>query len=277
MQHVQQQITVPTAVDEHEAAGGDSLWSVCMCAAVATATQQSRQCIMLLLPRLCTMHHAPCTGLHLLAFANNFDALYVWQSRVLCVLGKCNSPRILWLTTACKHCTLAQLCTAAAAADSSGEFDSANTNSSSGTSTPRKSKPYTPRPVNPMTRQLLQKHLAQLLPRPPHSTPLAPFLSLLLPALQPQLQQVPPAGLLALLRLCNWSGLQISQIWLEAWAAAVQQQLPGMQSETACLMVAEVLRLKQQVPGGLMDTLFIGERQLEERQLKSDFQVAGDG
>jgi hypothetical protein len=70
---------------------------------------------------------------------------------------------------------------------------------------------------------------------------------------------VPPAGLLALLRLCNWSGLQISQDWFEAWAAAVQRQLPGLQSETACLMVAEVLRLKQQLPAGLMDTLFIGE------------------
>jgi hypothetical protein len=81
---------------------------------------------------------------------------------------------------------------------------------------------------------------------------------LIMPLLQRQLQQLPPAGLLALLRLCNWAGLQIGEGWLEGWAAAVQQQLPGLQSETACLMVAEVLRLKQQLPAGLMDTLFIG-------------------
>lgn len=158
----------------------------------------------------------------------------------------------------------AQLWTAAAAAESSGEFDSASStptsSSSSGTSTPRQSKPYTLRPLNPTTQQQLQKHLAQLLPRPPHSTPLAPFLQLLLPVLQPQLQQLPPAALLALLRLCNWSGLQISSAWLDAWAAAVQRQLPGLQSETACLLVAEVLRQQQQqLPAGLMDALFIGE------------------
>jgi hypothetical protein len=158
-----------------------------------------------------------------------------------------------------------QLCTAAAAAESSGEFDSASSaatsSSSSGTSTPRQSKPYTPRPLNPTTQQQLQKHLAQLLPRPPHSTPLAPFLNLILPILQLQLQQLPPAALLALLRLSNWSGLHINDAWLDAWAGAVQRQLPGLQSETACLMVAEVLRLKQQqLPAGLMDALFIGER-----------------
>lgn len=122
------------------------------------------------------------------------------------------------------------------------------------------SQPSTPRPLTPSTAQQLERHLLQLLPRPPVSTPLAPLLAVLLPLLQARLAGLPPAGLLGVLRLCNWAGAghSPSTAWLQDWAAALHQQMPNLQSEAACCLVSEVLRLWQaQLPAAVLDDLFV--------------------
>lgn len=118
-----------------------------------------------------------------------------------------------------------------------------------------------PRPLTPAAAQQLEQLLLQLQPQPPASTPLAPVLAMVLPVLQPNLTAIPPQGLLAVLRLCNAAGAghTPSTSWLQAWGAALHQQIPKLTSQTAAWMLAEVLRLRQaQLPDGVLDDLFVG-------------------
>lgn len=118
------------------------------------------------------------------------------------------------------------------------------------------SQAVTPRALTPDTAQRLAQLMVQLLPQPPASTPLAPALSLLLPVLQPHLSELPPAGLLALLRVCNWGGGSPSAGWLQDWVAGLHQQLPRVSAQDACWTVSEVLRLQQpELPQGCVDDL----------------------
>lgn len=79
--------------------------------------------------------------------------------------------------------------------------------------------------------------------------------------LQPNLTALPTQVLLGVLRLCNAAGAghTPSAAWLQDWAAALHKQLPRLTSDTACWMLSEVLRLRlTQLPGGLLDDLFVG-------------------
>ena len=127
---------------------------------------------------------------------------------------------------------------------------------------PQSSQASVPRPLSPAAAQQLEQLLQELLPKPPVSTPLTPALSMLLPLLQPHLPAVPPQALLGVLRLCNAAGAgqtTPSTAWLQDWAAALHTQLPRVTSDSACWMLAEVLRLRlTQLPGGVLDDLFVG-------------------
>lgn len=123
------------------------------------------------------------------------------------------------------------------------------------------SQATTPRSLTPAAAQQLEQLLLELLPKPPVSTPLTPVLSLMMPVLQPNLSALPPQALLDALRLCNavGAGHTPSAAWLQAWAAALHKQLPRLTSDTACWMLAEVLRLRlAQLPDGVLDDLFVG-------------------
>lgn len=108
-------------------------------------------------------------------------------------------------------------------------------------------KPSYPKPLNLTTSQQLLNNLKTLTPQTPPSTPLSPFIAIAAPLTQSALNRWAPGLLLRALQLCNITGYTPSAEWLAAWAAAVRQQLPRIQSEVACLMVAEVLKLQQGV------------------------------
>lgn len=132
---------------------------------------------------------------------------------------------------------------------------------SSNSAAAQSSQASVPRPLSPAAAQQLEQLLQELLPKPPVSTPLTPALSMMLPVVQPHLSALPLLGLLGVLRLCNAAGAgqTPSTAWLQDWAAALHKQLPRMTPDTACWVLAEVLRLRlTQLPSGVLDDLFVG-------------------